>query len=49
MTTGYIYAKTLVSVPLAAAFVGIACFGIGFYSVFSISETHNRDLNFLEE
>lgn len=49
MTTGYGFAKSFLTVPDAAAMVGIACFSIAYYSIISIRETHGRDLNFLEE
>ena len=48
MTTLYGTCKLYLSVPMAAAVVGVICFGLGFFSILTISETHDRDLNFLE-
>lgn len=45
----FIYLKPTQGVILAGAIVGLISFGIGFYSTLTISETHNRDLDFLEE
>ncbi len=33
----------------AGAIVGIICFVLGFIAIYFMSETHNRDLNFIEE
>ena len=33
----------------AGAIVGLVCFAIGYYSTFTVPETHNKDLDFLEE
>jgi len=49
MTTLFGYFKQSFSVIESGAFVGILCFAIGLYSILTISETHNRDLDFLEE
>lgn len=49
MTTLFGYFKQSFSVIESGAFVGILCFAIGLYSIITISETHNRDLDFLEE
>jgi MFS family permease len=48
MTTAFAYFKTGFSVPIAGAIVGLVCFAIGFYSILTIRETHDRDLDFLE-
>ena len=46
-----LYQSTIPSfgIILAGAFVGLISFSIGIYSTVTISETHNRDLDFLEE
>ncbi len=49
MTTGFITLKSSNSVVFAASIVGIVCFAIGFYSILTIPETHDRDLDFLEK
>lgn len=49
MTMGYVFFKQHFSVVEAAAMIGVICFAIGIYSIVSISETHHKDLNFLEE
>jgi len=38
-----------VSVVMSATIVGIVCFVIGIFSTISISETHGKDLDFIEE
>ena len=37
------------TVILSAAIVGVAAFGIGFYSTWTIEESHGRNLDFIEE
>ena len=49
MTAGYVFFKQHFSVIEAGSMIGLLCFAIGIYSIVSISETHDRDLNFLEE
>ncbi|MBC7867335.1 MAG: MFS transporter [Gloeobacteraceae cyanobacterium ES-bin-316] len=49
MTTMFASFKTSFTVIEAGAFVGIMCFAIGFYCILSIDETHDRDMDFLEE
>jgi MFS family permease len=49
MTTLYGLFKGGFSVVQAGALVGLICFIIGIYSTLTISETHGRDLDFLEE
>lgn len=49
MTTLYGVFKGSFSVVEAGALVGAICYTIGFYSTLTIPETHNRDLDFLEE
>lgn len=49
MTTLYGYFKQGFTVIEAGALVGLLCFAIGIYSILTIPETHNRDLDFVEE
>ncbi len=49
MITLFGFFKQSYSVIWAAAFVGILIYVIGFYSTFTIAETHDKDLDFLEE
>ena len=49
MTSLYGFAKPSVGVLAAAAIVGILVFAAGFYATLTIPETHDKDLNFLEE
>src|SRR5690606_10109707 len=49
MTTLYGFFKDGFTVIQAGALVGLICFAIGLYSTITISETHGRDLDFLEE
>ena len=49
MTTLYGTFKGTFSVLNSGALVGLICFIIGFYCILTISETHGRDLDFLEE
>ncbi len=49
MTTLYSVFKGSFSVVEAGALVGVICYTIGFYSTLTIPETHDRDLDFLEE
>ncbi|MFN4145348.1 MAG: MFS transporter, partial [Runella sp.] len=49
MTSTFNFFKPLVEVIHAGAIVGVICFALGFYSILTISETHGRDLDFLEE
>lgn len=49
MTTFYTTLKPI-ALPLnAAALLGLICFGIGFYCIRTIPETHHKDLDFIEE
>ena len=41
--------KPTLGVLSAAAVVGLICYVIGFYSTYTISETHGRDLDFVEK
>lgn len=49
MTLSYNTLKTSFTNPVAAMIVGTVCFVAAFISVYKVTETHNRDLNFLEE
>lgn len=49
MTLTYQALKPSLDVINAGAVVGIISFAIGFYSILTISETHGKDLNYLEE
>ena len=48
MLLGFDYFKKSYSVITAAAIIGIVIFTLGFYAVSTISETHNKDLDFVE-
>lgn len=49
MTTIYSTLKPHVFELHAAAILGLICFGIGFYCIRTIPETHHKDLDFIEE
>ena len=49
MTTLYGFLKPTLGVINAGSVVGIICFAIGFWAIITIEETHDRDLDFLEE
>lgn len=49
MTSVYGFAKPSLGVLLAGALVGLLAFSIAFYSTLTIPETHQKDLDFLEE
>mgnify|MGYP000848079220 CR=1 FL=1 len=49
MTTLYGFFKESFTVIEAGALVGLICYFIGIYSTMTIPETHDRDLDFLEE
>ena len=49
MTSLYAFAKPSMGVLVAGGIVGLIPFALAFYSVFTIPETHDRDLDFLEE
>jgi hypothetical protein len=49
MTLGYQYLKPSLQVIHAGAVVGLVVFAIGFYCIFTIPETHGKDLDYLEE
>jgi MFS family permease len=49
MTALFGFIKPSYGVIYAGASIGIICFMLGFLAIATISETHNRDLDFLEE
>ena len=49
MTTLFASFKTFLPIAQAGAVIALICFSIGIYSIRTISETHDRDLDFLEE
>lgn len=49
MTLGFQALKPLVGVSNAGVVVGLVSFAIGFAAILTIPETHNKDLNFVEE
>lgn len=49
MTLSYQALKPSLNVINAGAMVGLICFLLGFYAILTIPETHNRELDFLEE
>ena len=49
MTTLFGWFKNEFSVIESGALVGVLCFVIGIYCTLTIGETHDKDLNFLEE
>ncbi|MVM31222.1 MFS transporter [Spirosoma sp. HMF4905] len=49
MTLGYQALKPSLDVINAGAVVGLVSFILGFYAILTIPETHDRDLNYLEE
>lgn len=49
MTTLFTCFKPSTGTIMAGAIVAVVCYGIGFYSTLTIKETHNKDLNYLED
>lgn len=49
MTTAFAALKDVFPVLQAGAIVGLICFSIGFYCISTLEETHDRDLDFIEE
>lgn len=49
MTTMFVNLKQYVNVPMAITIIGVICFVISIYSITTIPETHDIDLNFVEE
>lgn len=48
MTTFYTSLKPQIMEINAAAILGFLCFGIGFYCILTVPETHDKDLDFIE-
>lgn len=48
MIVGFNYFKPSVGVIYAAVIVGVVAFALGIYSTLTVSETHNKDLDFVE-
>jgi hypothetical protein len=48
MLVGYDYLKQNNSVIFSAAVIGLIAFGLGIYAILTISETHNKHLDFVE-
>ena len=48
MLIGFDFLKKSNTVIISAAIIGSIVFVIGFYAIFTISETHNSDLDFIE-
>ncbi|HNP33880.1 MAG TPA: MFS transporter, partial [Flavobacterium sp.] len=48
MLIGFDYLKTTKSVINSAAIVGAVAFGLAIYAALTISETHHRNLDFVE-
>jgi MFS family permease len=49
MTLGFSNAKSFFTIPQAGACVGMICFLLAYLSIITISETHGKELNFLEK
>jgi MFS family permease len=49
MTTAFASLKGSFNVIGAGALVGVVCFVIGLFSILTLPETHDRDMDFLEE
>jgi uncharacterized membrane protein YiaA len=45
----FVALKPSMNVTFAALVVGVLVYAIGFYSTLTIPETHDKDLDFLEE
>jgi len=48
MTMAFVYLKQHIDVIPSAIWIGIVCFAISIYSILSIPETHDTDMDFLE-
>ncbi len=48
MTTLFVFFRSSMDTLHAGALVGILCFAAGFYSILTIPETHDKDLDYLE-
>jgi MFS family permease len=49
MTMSFIHFKQTLTVVQSGALIGLICLAIGMYCILSIPETHDKDLDFLEE
>lgn len=49
MTTFYTFLKPYIMELHSAGILGIICFGIGFYCIKTIPETHHKNLDFIDE
>ncbi len=49
MTSMYSYLKPFLGIINSSSIVGFICFVLGFYAISTISETHNKELDFLED
>jgi hypothetical protein len=48
MLLGFDFFKKTNTVIVSAAIVGFVVFGIGFYAIYTIKETHNIEMDFVE-
>ncbi len=48
MLLGFDYLKKSTTIILSAAIIGFVVFAIGFYAIFTSSETHNKEMDFVE-
>jgi MFS family permease len=48
MLIGFDYFKGSNSVIISATFIGVIAFGLGIYATVTISETHNKEMDFVE-
>jgi MFS family permease len=48
MLVGFDFLKLSQTVIMAAAIVGLIAFGLGIYAILTISETHHKDLDYVE-
>jgi uncharacterized membrane protein len=48
MLLGYDYLKQSNSIIFSAAIVGIIAFALGIWAILTISETHNKHMDFVE-
>ena len=49
MYFGYNHLKPFTGTIHSAAIIGLICFAIGIYCTYKIAETHNRDMDFIDE
>ena len=48
MLIGFDYLKQTRSVIISVAIVGVIAFALGIYATLTVSETHNREMDFVE-